>query len=324
MFANGYVGSSEDAQKLRKLGKQREQQRKKFEELQEKKKGEAAGLRQFGASKSEVLEAAFKNETVGLVTRQEFLEKRATIQDRLAEDELRERLEAETAAHAEKDRRRKEKEKKKAKSKLSFAADVSCGWLSSSGTGACPHLLPAEGRTCSSALSSERNVCVVLTRLLPYLPQEEGEEQPEAVQQQPQPNQQPEAAAKRVASSGDDELPSTSGTAADGPGPPLKRPKFSKLGKDPGVVTNFLPDTDRELQEEELRQQLKKVSSTETHSDTCCYSHCSWIGADAHGNRLLSQQLAVCVLSAAGPAAPASEVRHVLMYFEDHKMRSSG
>eukprot|EP00878_Enallax_costatus_P021732 GHUV01023023.1.p1 GENE.GHUV01023023.1~~GHUV01023023.1.p1 ORF type:complete len:354 (+),score=142.08 GHUV01023023.1:159-1220(+) len=216
MFANGYVGSSEDAQKLRKLGKQREEQRKKFEELQEKKKREAAGLRQFGASKSEVLEAAFKNETVGLVTRQEFLEKRATIQDRLAEDELRERLEAEAAAHAEKERRRKEKEKKKAKSKLSFAA------------------------------AEEEEV---------------EEEQPEAANQQShslQQQQQSDPATKRSASSCDDELPSTSGTAADGAGPQLKKPKFSKLGKDPGVLTNFLPDKDRELQEEELRQQLKK------------------------------------------------------------------
>ena len=92
--------------------------------MHEKKKREAAGLRQFGASKSEALEAAFKNETVGLVTRKEFLEKRATIQDRLAEDELRERVEAEAAAQLEKERRKKEKEKRKAKAKLSFA-DVS-------------------------------------------------------------------------------------------------------------------------------------------------------------------------------------------------------
>jgi protein FAM50 len=125
MFANGYVGTTEDSQRIRKLDKQREQQRKKFEELQDKKKREAAGLRQFGSSRSEAYEAAFKNETVGLVTREEFLEKRNTIQDRLAEDELRERMEAEAAAAAEKERRKKEKEKKKAKAKLSFAADVS-------------------------------------------------------------------------------------------------------------------------------------------------------------------------------------------------------
>lgn len=125
MYANGYVGTTEDAQRVRKLDKQRELQRKKFEELQEKKKREAAGLRQFGSSKAETYEAAFKTETVGLVTRKEFLEKRATIQERLEEDELRERLEAEAAAAAEKERRRKEKQKKRAKAKLSFAADVS-------------------------------------------------------------------------------------------------------------------------------------------------------------------------------------------------------
>lgn len=118
-------GTSEDAQRLRKLDKQREEQRKKFEELQEKKRREAAGLRQFGSSKAEAYEAAFKSETVGLVTRKEFLEKRATIQERLEEDELRERMQAEAAAAAEKERRRKEKEKKRAKAKLSFAADVS-------------------------------------------------------------------------------------------------------------------------------------------------------------------------------------------------------
>jgi protein FAM50 len=122
MFANGYVGSAEDSLKIRKLDKKREEQRKKFEELQDKKRNEAAGLRQFGASKSEAYEAAFKNETVGLVTRKEFIEKRNTIQERLADDELRERLEAEAAALAEKERRKKEKEKKKLKAKLSFAA----------------------------------------------------------------------------------------------------------------------------------------------------------------------------------------------------------
>lgn len=210
MYANGYVGTSEDAQRLRKLDKQREQQRKKFEELQDQKKREAAGLRQFGSSKSEAYEAAFKTETVGLVTRKEFLEKRATIQERLEEDELRERLQAEAAAAEEKQRRRKEKEKKRAKAKLSFAAD-----------------------------EEEEQ-------------QEEGPP-PTAAAQEPVPA---EAAAGTSGASGD-EAPSTSGAAAED-GPAAKRPKFSKLGKDPGVATNFLPDKDRELQEEELRAQLKR------------------------------------------------------------------
>jgi len=59
-----------------------------------------------------------------------------------------------------------------------------------------------------------------------------------------------------------DEGPSTSALAADGI-PQYKKPKFSKLGKDPGVSTEFLPDKDRELQEEELRQRLKKVCNAE-------------------------------------------------------------
>lgn len=77
-------------------------------------------------------------------------------------------------------------------------------------------------------------------------------------QQQRQPEQQP--ALKCAATSGDEEGPSTSAAAVDA-GPQLKKLKFSKLGKDPGVLTNFLPDKDRELQEEELRQQLKRVSA---------------------------------------------------------------
>jgi hypothetical protein len=73
-------------------------------------------------------------------------------------------------------------------------------------------------------------------------------------------------------SSGDGEGPSTSGA---GEGPAAKRPKFSKLGKDPGVATSFLPDKDREVQEEDLRQQLKRVSR-EGHSSR---------GATAAGRR---------------------------------------
>jgi len=214
MFANGYVGTSEDAQRLRKLDKQREQQRKKFEELQDKKKREAAGLRQFGASKAEAYEAAFKTETVGLVTRKEFIEKRATIQERLEEDELQQRLQAEAAAAEEKLRRRKEKEKKRAKAKLSFAADED-----------------EEQQEEASAPAAAAQ-----------------EEAPAAA----------EAAAEAGTSGGSgDEGLSTSGAAAED-GPAAKRPKFSKLGKDPGVATNFLPDKDRELQEEELRAQLKR------------------------------------------------------------------
>jgi protein FAM50 len=78
--------------------------------------------------------------------------------------------------------------------------------------------------------------------------------------------------AAAVGAAVDGEGPSTSGrvegpaalvaAAAEGEEEPsAKRSKlgFGKLGKDPTVKTDFLPDKDRELLEEELRQQLKKV-----------------------------------------------------------------
>lgn len=34
--------------------------------------------------------------------------------------------------------------------------------------------------------------------------------------------------------------------------------RYGKFGKDPGVATSFLPDKDREREEEELRRALKK------------------------------------------------------------------
>lgn len=56
MFSNGYVGSSEDSQRIRRQEKQREEQRKKFETLAQESKDRAdgAGLRQFGTSTEEV------------------------------------------------------------------------------------------------------------------------------------------------------------------------------------------------------------------------------------------------------------------------------
>jgi protein FAM50 len=129
MYANGYVGTAQDAQRIRRQEKQREEQRKKFEEEQKAQRDKVlnAGLKQFGSSKSEAYEAAFKTETVGLVTREEFMQKRNTIQQRLAEEEAREREAAEAAAAAEKERRKRDKAKAKLKAKLSFLGDVSGG-----------------------------------------------------------------------------------------------------------------------------------------------------------------------------------------------------
>lgn len=56
MYNNGYVGTGEDVARIRRMEKQREDQRKKFEALQKTTKDSAdgAGLRQFGTSTEEV------------------------------------------------------------------------------------------------------------------------------------------------------------------------------------------------------------------------------------------------------------------------------
>ena len=56
MFSNGYVGTAEDAARIRRQEKQREEQRKKFEALakESKDRADGAGLRQFGTSTEEV------------------------------------------------------------------------------------------------------------------------------------------------------------------------------------------------------------------------------------------------------------------------------
>lgn len=58
----------------------------------------SAGIRQFGAGKAEALENAFKNETVGLVTKAEFMSKRSTLAERFQEDARATKRAAEGAA----------------------------------------------------------------------------------------------------------------------------------------------------------------------------------------------------------------------------------
>ena len=56
MFGQGYVGTSQDVVRIRKQEKQREEAKKKYEELQkaQRDKVNSAGLRQYTASKAEV------------------------------------------------------------------------------------------------------------------------------------------------------------------------------------------------------------------------------------------------------------------------------
>jgi len=58
----------------------------------------SAGIRQFGAGQAEALENAFKNETVGLVTKAEFMSKRSTLAERFQEDARTTKRAAEDAA----------------------------------------------------------------------------------------------------------------------------------------------------------------------------------------------------------------------------------
>ncbi|GMH33809.1 hypothetical protein BSKO_01643 [Bryopsis sp. KO-2023] len=126
MGLQGYVGNSQDVTRIRRQQKQREEQRKKFEELknQSKAKVEAAGLRRFGAGSSEqALETAFKNETIGLVTREEFIQKRTTLEERIEEAALRRKREEEDRALADKERRKKKKAKLASRATLSFLGE---------------------------------------------------------------------------------------------------------------------------------------------------------------------------------------------------------
>jgi hypothetical protein len=56
MGLDGYVGSAEDTRRIRRQEKQREEQKKKFEDLKKQSDAnvDAAGLRQFGTAKTEV------------------------------------------------------------------------------------------------------------------------------------------------------------------------------------------------------------------------------------------------------------------------------
>ncbi|KAH1236004.1 Protein XAP5 CIRCADIAN TIMEKEEPER [Glycine soja] len=88
-MGDGYVGTAQDAVRIRRLEKQREAERRKIQELKTKSASakDQPGLLQFGSSTSEILETAFKKETVGLVTREQYVEKRVNIQSKIEEEE---------------------------------------------------------------------------------------------------------------------------------------------------------------------------------------------------------------------------------------------
>ncbi|KAK9136471.1 hypothetical protein Syun_015801 [Stephania yunnanensis] len=178
-MGDGYVGTAQDAVRIRRLEKQREVERRKIQELKSKSasaKGQP-GLLQFGSSTSEILETAFKKETVGLVTREQYVEKRVNIRNKIEEEE-KEKLQKLQLEEEELQLQKRKKRKIKADSRLSFAEEI-----------------------------------------------DNGSDDDDAQNQENQGK---------------------------------KRFGNGKLGKDPTVETSFLPDSEREAEEQAERERLRK------------------------------------------------------------------
>ncbi|GLC34354.1 hypothetical protein PLESTB_000738300 [Pleodorina starrii] len=256
MFNNGYVGTGEDVQRIRRMEKQREEQRKKFEQMQKQTKdqADAAGLRQFGASTEEALEHAFKNETVGLVTKAEFIQKRTTLQERLEEEHRRKAEADEDAASREREKRKREKEARKPK--LSFLVEED-GGEEAEGEG------EEAGRRSAPPPAASKFLPAWARAAAPAAPAP-AEPAAAAAAAAPAPAGASEAVEGRAGSeepAGSSGNGNGSGNGSDGEARALaasKRRKFGKFGKDPTVATDFLPDKDRERLEAEMRAALRK------------------------------------------------------------------
>ncbi|KAI4376096.1 hypothetical protein MLD38_013890 [Melastoma candidum] len=127
-MGDGYVGTAQDAVRIRRLEKQREAERRKIHELKTKSASANGqpGLLQFGSSTSEILETAFKKETIGLVTREQYVEKRVNIRNKIEEEE-KEKLQKLQQEEEELQAQKRKKRKIKGNSRLSFADDFEIG-----------------------------------------------------------------------------------------------------------------------------------------------------------------------------------------------------
>ncbi|KAF7812964.1 protein XAP5 CIRCADIAN TIMEKEEPER isoform X1 [Senna tora] len=187
-MGDGYVGTAQDAVRIRRLEKQREAERRKIQELKTKSasaKGQP-GLLQFGSSTSEILETAFKKETVGLVTREQYVEKRVNIRNKIEEEE-KEKLQKLQQEEEELQLQKRKKRKIKGNSRLSFSEDIENG-------------------------SEEDEEEKIMTSTFPLLAESFE----------------------------------------------TNKLRCGKLGKDPTVETSFLPDSEREAEEQAERERLRK------------------------------------------------------------------
>lgn len=118
------MGGSGDQLKIRKYEEQRKKASAEAEKTKETLAAESARSRilSFSASKSEAIENAFKAESVGLQTKEQFAEKRANIEKEL-EEEAKLRAKAAEAAELRSKEKKRKKMKKEMTAKLSFADD---------------------------------------------------------------------------------------------------------------------------------------------------------------------------------------------------------
>ncbi|GLI67198.1 hypothetical protein VaNZ11_011120 [Volvox africanus] len=323
MFNNGYVGTGEDVQRIRRMEKQREEQRKKFEALQKQTKdqADAAGLRQFGASTEEALEHAFKNETVGLVTKAEFIQKRTTLQERLEEEHRRKAEADEDAASREREKRKREKEARKPK--LSFLIEEDGG---DEGDGEDPR----EGARAAPAPAPAFKTVPAWARAAAPLVAVATEAEAEA----------PAGPVTRVSDDADiaearaisEEPAGSSGNGSDGGGAGAhavasKKRKFGKFGKDPTIATDFLPDKDRERLEKEMRAALRKewqVAQDAVKAEPLMITYSYWNGTGHRRNVTVKKgdSIGLFLKAVREQLAPEfRELRHVgmdnLMYIKE-------
>mmetsp|Transcript_1967 Transcript_1967/g.3657 ORF Transcript_1967/g.3657 Transcript_1967/m.3657 type:complete len:330 (+) Transcript_1967:119-1108(+) len=119
-MGDGYVGNSVDSMRIRRMNKQREDDQRAFTDFKAQKEASASASRLLGFAKarSEVVEAAFKRDTVGLQTKEQFTEKKNNIEKQVEqEQELRRRATEEAALR---ERAKKRAKKKKVTARLSF------------------------------------------------------------------------------------------------------------------------------------------------------------------------------------------------------------
>jgi protein FAM50 len=83
MGLQGYVGSAEDQNRIRMLERQREEERERIEKAKEESKSKPVGFRNWQQATTEVIESALKADTIGLISRDEYLQRKATVQARL-------------------------------------------------------------------------------------------------------------------------------------------------------------------------------------------------------------------------------------------------